>query len=291
MGETEWWLYDLVVIAIGVLCIWNGAAGGAKKALGGFLVCAVSIVAASFLSAPVSEAVYDSFIRTSCRNIVEEKLDETDIAGDLRGTLESHGIYIPYDNDELADMVESFGSSDEALNKAAAVLGTDAEALEDELSDVLDAAVRKHGNVLPDWAEKAVTEPAAGSRLKDVADTTAAVLRNDNSMAAAGIEEMYIKLAAMPFLRVISFAAITFLLCAILRIFTELIPGGSHGAVGTLIGGAVGVGNMVVYIGLAVLLTECIISMGNGEYPFFSDETVGRTLIFGKFYNIITDIL
>lgn len=291
MGGSQWWLYDLVVIAIGVLCIWNGASGGAQKALGGFIVSAASLIVAVLLSTPVSEAVYAGFFQDTCQELVEEKLDDADIAGNMRGALEAQGIYLPYENDELADMVEEFSSNDEAIEQAATMLGIDADELESELGEALQAAATEHGDMLPEWAAKAVKDDEPKNTLKTVADTTASLLRNDNSAAAEGIESAYVKPAVLPFLKILSFAVISFLLSMLLRLFTAAIPGGNNGAAGTLIGAAIGSVKMCVYLCLMILLVKSIVSMDDGSYPFFSNDTVDRTIIFGKLYDIVTDIL
>lgn len=291
MSGSQWWLYDLVVLAIGILCIWNGASGGAQKALGGFIVSAASLIIAVLLSAPVSEALYAGIFQDACQELVEEKLDDADIAGNMRSALEEQGIYLPYENDELADMVEEFGSNEETIEQAAAMLGVDADELESELGAALQAAATEHGDMLPEWAADAVRDDEPENTLKTVADTTASLLRNDNSAAAAGIESAYVKPAVLPFLKIFSFAAISFLLSMLLRLFTAAIPGGNNGTAGTLIGAAIGAVRMCIYLCLMILLVKSIMSMEDGAYPFFSRDTVDRTLIFGKLYNIVTDIL
>ncbi len=291
MGVSQWWLYDLVVIAIGVLCIWNGASGGARRALGGFIVSAASLIAALLLSVPVSEALYAGFFQDTCQGIVEEKLDDADLAGNMRAALEGQGIYLPYENDELADMIEDFSRNDAAIEQAAGMIGLDADALESELGKALQSAAVEHGDMLPEWAVDAVKDSDSDNTLETIADTTASLLRNDNSEAAAGIEETYVKPVILPFLRMLSFVVISFLLSMLLRMFTAAIPGGDYGALGSVIGGTIGAVKACIYICLVVLLVQCIISMDDGSYPFFSMETVDKTMIFGKLYNIFADIL
>lgn len=61
MDVSQWWLYDLVVLAIAILCIWNGVSGGALKSGSSLIIGIVSCIAGVFLSGPVSGMVYDAF--------------------------------------------------------------------------------------------------------------------------------------------------------------------------------------------------------------------------------------
>ncbi|MBQ8725152.1 MAG: hypothetical protein IJY74_05730 [Oscillospiraceae bacterium] len=291
MSELHWWLYDLVVISVVVLCVWNGLSNGIFRAVGGIAVSIISCVLAFFISEPVSEMVYDAFFQKQCQSIVYENLEKADITDDVRNVLEQNGIYLSVTDDEIADIIESVGEDDELAEQTAAIFGLTADELRDEIGTAVSDAVEKHKGLLPEWAENTITETEDKSLILDAAaDTASAIFAEDRYEASEGLEELYIRPVVTSFLSVLVFVAAAFLIGLILRMLILIVPN-SRGSVNSLLGGAAGLLKAAVYICLIVLLTSCIISMQSTDYPFFSEETVNRTYLFRVLYNVITELI
>ncbi len=286
-----WILYDLVIVSIAVLCIWNGATEGLYKALSGIVVTAVSIAAAFLLSGPAASAVYDVFLRDTCQSFVEEKLEEADVAANVRGYLEQKGVCLPYSNEEMAEFIEEVQSNGSISEQAAALVGIDAATLEKNIGKALDYAVESHSEVIPQWAADSLKSREGGIDLDNAAETAAALLKNDASEAAQGIQEGYIKPAVMPLLKGVMFTLLSILLPIVLRMVLKMFPEGKSSLTGTALGGAVGALKACIYIFLAVQLTACISAAENGSYPLYSRETINQTYIFRIFYDMFADIL
>ena len=291
MSEIHWWLYDLVVIAVVVLCVWNGMSGGIFRAIGGLAASIVSCILAFFIAEPVSEMVYDAFLQKQCQSIVYENLEKADITDDVRRMLEQNGIYLSVTDDEIADIIDTVGEDEELAEQTAAAFGLTADELRDKLGAAITDAVEAHGELLPEWAEKAITETEDKSLVLDVVtDTASAIFTEDRYEASEGLEEMYIRPVVISFLTVIVFIAAAFLIGLILRLILWIIPSGG-GPVNSLLGGAAGLVKAGVYLCLIVLLTSSIVSMQNGEYHFFTMDTVDRTYLFRILYDAITELI
>ena len=291
MSEIHWWLYDLVVIAVVVLCVWNGMSGGIFRAIGGLAASIVSCILAFFIAEPVSEMVYDAFLQKQCQSIVYENLEKADITDDVRRMLEQNGIYLSVTDDEIADIIDTVGEDEELAEQTAAAFGLTADELRDKLGAAITDAVEDHGELLPEWAEKAITETEDKSLVLDVVtDTASAIFTEDRYEASEGLEEMYIRPVVISFLTVIVFIAAAFLIGLILRLILWIIPSGG-GSVNSLLGGAAGLVKAGVYLCLIVLLTSSIVSMQNGEYPFFTMDTVDRTYLFRILYDAIAELI
>ncbi len=284
-----WILYDLVIISIAVLCVWNGISEGGYKAVRGFIVTAASLLAAFLLSGPISEGVYNAFFRDTCQEFVEEKLERADVAGNVRGFLEKNGVYIPYSNDEMAQLIEDVQSNGSVAEQAASAIGIDAETLEDYLGDALDYAVESGGDIIPEWAVDSLKKDNGSFSIDKAADTTAALLRNDAGEAASGIEEAYVKPAVIPVIKGVVFTLLAFLLPILLRFVLRTFFGNGTGT-GAALGGLMGGLKACIYIFLVVQLTACIAAAQNGSYPFFSESVIDKTYIFSIFYDMLSDI-
>lgn len=286
MGEAQWWLYDLVVISIAVLCIWNGMNGGAFRSCGSLVIGIVSCLAASAFSGPVSELAYNAFFKESCQSVISHQLSKNDITGNIRAELENNGIYLPYDNEQIADILEGISTDDPAVQQAAAMYGLSPSELESEIAGAIDYAIDTHDEIIPDWAADAVKKADGSIDVDAAADTAAAILRNDYNQASEQIERSYIKPAITGILKVISFTLIASVLAVVLRTAVLVLPSKKDSYTGLVIGGILGAVKAGIYLYIMVLLVECISSMQNGNYPFYSQRTINQTYLFRIFFEM-----
>ena len=287
MIDVQWWLYDLVVIAIAVLCIWNGISGGIYRAIGGVAASVASCLIAYIIAAPVSEMAYDAFLQDRCQSVIAENLEQLDVTEDVRNYLSQNGIYLPYSDEEIAQMIQSAGEDDALADQTAALLGMDAQQLKEKLGEAIQNAVGAQEGLLPEWAEKMITEAESGMVLETVTDTASALFSDDYSEAAAGLEESYVKPAVTSVLSVFVFTAAAFLISLLLRVILLVLPDGRSSLFNQMMGGALGLVKTGIYLYLMVLLVSSIVSMQDGAYPFYSEETINRTYLFRLLYDAI----
>lgn len=285
MGESQWWLYDLVVIAIAVLCIWNGAGRGILRSGGSLLIGIVSCLVSAFLSETISEMIYDNFVQDMMQSTITKRLSNADLSGNIRRELESRGIYLPYDDAQIADMIDDI-QDENYVQQAALIFGIDKDQLEEMISESLDQAIEINDNILPEFVADSVDRSSKKISLESVADTAAAILRNDYSGASLEIEKNYIKPVVMGILKTLIFILITVLLSSLLRLSLLVLPSKKESSMGKFIGAAFGAAKGIIYLYLIVLLVSGISSMQNGEYPFYSSKTINQTYLFRIFYDM-----
>lgn len=287
MSESQWWLYDLVVLAVAVLCIWNGISGGIVRAVGGVVMSIISCLLASLIASPVAEMAYDAFFQERCQNMICEKLAQMDVTENIRDYLGQKGIYLPYSDAELAQMFDEIRVDDAQADQAAALLGMDADQLREQLMSAVTDAVNAQEGLIPDWAEKTITEADlnVSGVLNTAADAAAALFSNDYRAAAVNLEKTYIRPAAISLLSVLVFAVSAFFISLLLRMFLIVLPERSPSLGNQLMGGLLGLVKTGIYLYLIVLLVSCIVSMQDGAYSFFYEETINRTYIFRLLYD------
>lgn len=286
MGVSQWWLYDLVVIAVAVLCIWNGLSGGLLKSCGSLVVGVVSCIVAGWLSGSISEVVYDSFLKQSVQSTISEKLSEVDVTDNIRSELENNGIYLSLDDEQIADIIDGVRSEDSAMQQAAAMFGINTDEIDEKLEEAVNYAIETHGDIIPDWAEKTVSNGNGKIKIDSAADAAVAILRDDYTRASAEIENAYVRPAVISLLRTIVFICLAALLSSILRTVLLVLPSKKNSTMGTVVGAAFGAAKAALYLYLLVLLVRCISSMQSGDYPFYSDKTINQTYLFRIFYDM-----
>ena len=87
-----WWYYDLVVIAVLVLCIWNRMRKGLSRSLMQLAATILSAVIAFAISQPLSEFCYTEFLEEPMVSALEQKLNTVDVAGVVQEKLTENGI-------------------------------------------------------------------------------------------------------------------------------------------------------------------------------------------------------
>ncbi len=285
MSESQWWLYDLVVLAIAVLCIWNGVSRGIFRAIGGFLSSIAACLLAWLIATPIAEMTYDAFFQDSCQSLISQELEKLDVTEDVRNYLGQNGIYLPYSDEEIAQMIRSVNEDKALADQTAAYFGMDGEQLREYVGEAVIDAVQMHDELIPDWAEAAIAQTDEELVVDAVADTASSLFSNDYQEAAISLEASYVRPAVVSLLSVVVFAAAAFLISLLLRVILLVLPSGRNCLFNQLMGGLLGLLKTGVYLYLIVMLVSCIASMQNGEYPFFSEETINQTCIFRLLYD------
>lgn len=286
MGISGWWLYDLVVIAVAALCIWNGSGSGIIRSCGSLVIGIVSCLVASLLSGPVTDAVYDSFFKDSCQEVVTAEIEKYDIRDDVREKLSEFGITLPYEDAQIADFIDSMRSNDMIIDVAALFCGVSPDEMKDKIGEAVAEAIESNDEYIPDWVERLIRKSDGSVDFDAALDTLTAILRNDYANASANIESVVIRPIITNIIRLIVFAIMAAAMSFALRAFLLLLPKQRNTTYGMIIGGAAGAARAVVYLFIIVKLVSGIVSMQSDQYPFYTNEAIDKTLLFHLFYNM-----
>jgi uncharacterized membrane protein required for colicin V production len=290
MNASQWWIYDLVVLAIGILCVWNGFSNGIYRALGSFLIGVVSFLLASVIATPAAEMTYDMFFQQQCQHTVSENLQKVDMTSQLRNLLAQNGISLPYSDEEIAQMIQDANEDGGTADQIAGYLGMDADSLKTKLGTAVIDAVNAQGDILPSWASTAMAQATTADAQNAVTEAAASFFAEDYDAAAKSLEQAFVRPVVVTFLSALIFSVSAFLISLLLRVVILALPVRRDSLWNRLLGGVLGLAKAGVYLCLMVLLVKCISSMQNGAYPFFSEETVNRTYIFRTLYAVFASV-
>ena len=146
MNQT-WWLYDLTVIAIAVLCIWGGWKRGLLRTVAGLLGYVSAGLLAGLLAQPAAAYVYDRWVEPACTQVVEQQLAKYQMSDSLRGLLSNYGIQL--DTGLLEQVAsDSNTAADQLYGTLSSQTGVPAE--------LLQSGVLIRHLILPGWTDNSI---------------------------------------------------------------------------------------------------------------------------------------
>lgn len=277
MSELMWWYYDLVVVAVAVLCIWNGVRKGFIRSLMQLAAMVLSACLAFWLSQPASQWCYDRFFAQPVTAQVEETLEQVNIADTLRNRLAAEGVNISVSEEQISQLLETAADAEAVSETLSGYLGVDADWLESRMEEAL--SVVSESDILPEWAEAG--ESSAWTQ------TAAAVLSGDSQQAAAELTQQFVVPMFCKVLRVILFFLCFGILLLVMQFIIGIVPlRQMTGGMDTLCGAGMGVLKAGVLLWLMVLLTRIIVNASSGAYPFFTEATIEETALFRILYEL-----
>ncbi|MBQ8824814.1 MAG: hypothetical protein IJZ64_06240 [Ruminococcus sp.] len=290
MEDYMWWYYDAVIVALFVLCIWNGSRKGVLKSLLGLGVCVISLLISYFASAPVSEYVYNQFFQERIQEYISNKPEINNFTNELHSQLELYG-YDKLISSDVIYAVES-GEIDSAsiYDSVQQQTGIDSNLVRSGVEGAITSAFEQSNLELPEWVLKSLTE-----NTKDISDnilkTATVALSNDAEQLAINLESTYIQPAVCIILRIFSFGLLFLLISCLLRCIIKLLlsfgADKTYSIIDIFVGGLIGAGKAMIYVWLIIKLVQFIVNQDSGLYPFFSDNIINKTVLFKALYQLL----
>ncbi|MBP3380067.1 MAG: hypothetical protein J6K77_04320 [Ruminococcus sp.] len=298
MGSQFWWFYDVLAVAIILVCafIWGkkGAMKGVFAAVGGLL----SVMLAFGISGAVSDGLRQIAVKSGDVRKLEQRLSPDTFSDEMAVYLENMGYSIRVDRKKLGEILDRTDVQyDEAIAKY--VNNVNSSRLEED-SQVLVEKVHEGyavviGEIVGESLSKFAAETAADEVRKNpgMMQELIPLLRQEVSAKAADyIGENCTAPAYRTMFRLASFAVLLLVfwlaLTAIIRSFAGNRDGGSAaGALNHIIGaisGAVAGAFVVLAAAAAVRLSAVL---GSDEMLFFNNHVVEKSFVFRFFYGMI----
>lgn len=242
------WYYDLVVLAILALCVWNGMRKGVSRSLLQTAATILSAVVALWVSQPLAELCYTEFLEKPVVSAVEGQLNTVDVAGLVQTALSDNGIPIS------REQVQSMLADPEGT---AAQYGFDSGWMNQQI----DAAVQK--------------------------ETAKSVISGDTHTAAQQLVSTYGKPILCSVLRSILFGLCFGVLMLLFQAVLFLIPVQQMGlSVDLVVGALAGLAKAGILLWMMVVLTKVVVSATEGTTPFFTEATIQKTYLFQLLYEL-----
>ena len=296
MGTQLWWLYDVVAVAIFLVCIYLSGRKGIFKSLITAVGCILSVFISVSISGTIADTLYKTTVRDGNINKLEKTLIDVDISSDMKNALEEMGYSVIVNTKRLDEILDSDKNLDEQLYKY--MNNINGKVVDDEESfqkalNVCYASVMK--KLISGDMSKYAVETASrkiidgktdfGSLIRQIKDgdkrkDTAKIISDDY---VADAYKNVIRLVVI----LISFALIFIITLLTVKAMTEGQMQTENSTGSYIAGGACGIitGAIIVFIS-AVIVKLCAI-MGDNEMLFFGNEAIEKTYIFRYAYNFL----
>ena len=171
------WYYDLVVLAILALCVWNGMRKGVSRSLLQTAATILSTVVALWVSQPLAELCYTEFLEKPVVSAVEGQLNTVDVTGLVQTALSDNGI--PVSREQVQSMLAD-------PEGTAAQYGFDSGWVNQQIDAAADSVEELTNGVLPSWLMKEIA--GDGAVQKEIAKF---VISGDTHTAAQQLVSTY----------------------------------------------------------------------------------------------------
>lgn len=288
--NSSWWLYDLTVAAIVILCVWGGWRKGFFRTLSSLAGYGAAVLLAAVLARPTAEYVYDKWLMQRCCQLLEQKLDACHLDDQIESALSVMGVTLdPATLQQIADHPED--ASHAFYTTISQKTGLPVAAVETALSQTVDTEMLQHETGLPVWMVQAIVpdDMTAKELQNRTVQTAALLLAGDTHTASSTLLRQYLRPALLIPLKAISFSVLFFGISIVLQLLLKWLGCLRKTEAGNLwdqsAGAAVGGLTAIVLLIIMIKLTGWLVSAGGGQQAFFRDSVIEKTMWFHYLYD------
>lgn len=290
MHQT-WWLYDLTVLAVLILCIWGGWRRGLISSVAGLLGYAAAALLAGVLAQPAAEYVYDRWLVEPCAAILEQKMEQYHLADDLQQTLGNYGIQL--DDAALQQIADNpDNASEELYSVVSQKTGLPAELLQQGLSQSIDSASSQLFTEMPSWMHEAILPQQSSQELQNrTVQAAALVLSSNTSDAAKQLTKLYVRPVLITMVKTFTFSVLFLLISVLIQGIIKGLSAFRRTEGIRLTDQAVGAGlgavQAIFLLVLMVKLTGWIVEHGENQIAFFNQAEIQKSVLFQHLYQLM----
>lgn len=302
MGTEFWWFYDVIAVAIILVCVFVSGKKGILKAsleLAGYVL---AVIVALSISGSMAASLYTSNIRSGNIKKIEKHLTSetfTEMMCEYIGSLEYNV------NIKTEKMNKIFDSADEK----------DIEEINDEIyryinningrkvaeEDEFKAQLREgYAVVISRMISKELNKFAAETAANDIREhqdklpELITMLREPESQktAATYIADNYTAPAYQTIIRLVLFVALLFVIIIITLFVVRVFTGekNTDSAVSHMTGGLLGLFKGIIFVFAAAAIVRLYAILGNDEMLFFNFSAVEKSYIFKQLYDLVLSL-
>lgn len=299
MGTQFWWFYDVIVVAVVLVCLYLNGKKGIFKSAVTLVSCIVGILLAVPMSGAVSESVYKTAVRDNNIKKLDKSLIDVEISSYLADALENMGYSVIVNTQKIDEILESDKDVDEQIYKY----------LNNINGKVVDKEAIFHDNLNNAYAS--VMKKLISADLTNYAVATASKKITDGKMdfgnllkmiktgeqrgeCAKIITDTYTADAYKNVIRLLV-CVIMFAVIFIIGLLTAKSLTGSQREIDESTGSHIAGSICGIFTGVAIVFIIAVairlyVVMGNNEMLFFNNEAIDKTFIFRYAYNIASDL-
>jgi hypothetical protein len=294
MGSQFWWFYDVIVVAVALVCIFIGSRKGVMKGVFGFVSVIIAAVLAYVISGAVGDTVSSGLVCESNAKKISESIDESTFMTKYINYLENMGYSVSIDENKLGAALDKGEGMEEAV--VFYLNSVNGHSL-DKKEVLLEKMHEGYGIILSDIVSKSLNEFAAVktkeiiSEKPEMMEELIPMLRDEEQIFQASL---YIsKNMAAPAYNIIGrlvsylviFAVIALGLLLGINAFFSHKEVEAIGVVSHVAGGIFGLFTAAgIVFAIAVWVRVSAIT-GNNEMLFFNNDVVEKSYLFKYFYD------
>ncbi len=294
MGSQFWWFYDVIVVAVALVCIFIGSRKGVMKGVFGFVSVIIAAVLAYVISGAVGDTVSSGLVCESNAKKISESIDESTFMTKYINYLENMGYSVSIDENKLGAALDKGEEMEEAV--VFYLNSVNGHSL-DKKEVILEKMHEGYGVILSDIVSKSLNEFAAVktkeiiSEKPEMMTELIPMLRDEEQLYQASL---YIsKNMAAPAYNIIGrlvsylviFAVIALGLLLGINAFFSHKEVDAIGVVSHVAGGIFGLFTAAgIVFAIAVWVRVSAIT-GNNEMLFFNNDVVEKSYLFKYFYD------
>ncbi len=294
MGSQFWWFYDVIVVAVALVCIFIGSRKGVMKGVFGFVSVIIAAVLAYVISGAVGDTVSSGLVCESNAKKISESIDESTFMTKYINYLENMGYSVSIDENKLGAALDKGVEMEEAV--VFYLNSVNGHSL-DKKEVLLEKMHEGYGIILSDIVSKSLNEFAAVKTKEIILEKPEMMtelipmLRDEEQLYQASL---YIsKNMAAPAYNIIGrlvsylviFAVIALGLLLGINAFFSHKEVDAIGVVSHVAGGIFGLFTAAgIVFAIAVWVRVSAIT-GNNEMLFFNNDVVEKSYLFKYFYD------
>ena len=294
MGSQFWWFYDVIVVAVALVCIFIGSRKGVMKGVFGFVSVIIAAVLAFVISGAVGDTVSSGLVCESNAKKISESIDESTFMTKYINYLENMGYSVSIDESKLGAALDKGEGMEEAV--VFYLNSVNGHSL-DKKEVLLEKMHEGYGIILSDIVSKSLNEFAAVktkeiiSEKPEMMEELIPMLRDEEQLFQASL---YIsKNMTAPAYNIIGrlvsylviFAVIALGLLLGINAFFSHKEVDAIGVVSHVAGGIFGLFTAAgIVFAIAVWVRVSAIT-GNNEMLFFNNDVVEKSYLFKYFYD------
>lgn len=294
MGEKFALFFDIILIAVLVLFIYNGAKKGFVKTVLVIIGYFVALLGGLVVSNLLSPGIYDAFVRNKAEKVVEENIDNINIKSQIKASIKEQNIGIDITDEEISVIIDKGGDFAKNFSEYAKSKGSQLSdsALESKFNNVFtkNTVLKSIKDKIPENLYSEVEKYLNNSKTS-ISDVITALNNPSKEEGAKELTELVVKPFAIKVIKIIIFIITFILLMFVVKFLSSVITKTFKlvplvGPLNTFLGGLLGFIQGAIIVFITALIIKVLISLTNNEIMLFNTPTIEETYIFKYIYNI-----
>lgn len=294
MGEKFALFFDIILIAVLVLFIYNGAKKGFVKTVLVIIGYFVALLGGLVVSNILSPGIYDAFVRNKAEKVVEENIDNINIKSQIKASIKEQNIGIDITDEEISVIIDKGGDFAKNFSEYAKSKGSQLSdsTLESKFNNVFtkNTVLKSIKDKIPENLYSEVEKYLNNSKTS-ISDVITALNNPSKEEGAKELTELVVKPFAIKVIKIIIFIITFILLMFVVKFLSSVITKTFKlvplvGPLNTFLGGLLGFIQGAIIVFITALIIKVLISLTNNEIMLFNTPTIEETYIFKYIYNI-----